>query len=69
MQWQIADSARAFQDEYLEWSVERDDQNNIASVSFTCEGPEVGQSAGVYLYQLTESSTGNSMRARNSQMP
>lgn len=39
--WQVADSSRAYQDEYLEWSLKRDDQGNITVVTFTCEGPEV----------------------------
>ena len=36
-----ADASRDVQDEYLEWSVIRDDENRIISVTFTCEGPEV----------------------------
>ena len=31
-----------FQDEYLEWSVGRDENKNIINAEFTCEGPEVG---------------------------
>ena len=33
-----------FQDEYLEWSVDRDDEENLIIATFTCEGPEVCQS-------------------------
>lgn len=36
-----ADASRDVQDEYLEWSIIRDDENRIISVTFTCEGPEV----------------------------
>jgi hypothetical protein len=39
--WQKADASRKVQDEYLEWSILRDDQGNIKSVTYTCEGPEV----------------------------
>jgi hypothetical protein len=39
--WQKADASRNVQDEYLEWSILRDDQGNIKSVTYTCEGPEV----------------------------
>lgn len=35
--WEIADSARRFQDEYCEWSVERDADGVIRSVTFTSE--------------------------------
>ncbi|KAK3985451.1 hypothetical protein QBC44DRAFT_250420 [Cladorrhinum sp. PSN332] len=38
--WQVADSAREYQDEYLEWSVKRDQDDKIIVVTFTCEGPE-----------------------------
>ncbi|KAK4184364.1 hypothetical protein QBC35DRAFT_391843 [Podospora australis] len=38
--WKEADKARENQDEYLEWSVKRDDDDNIIVVTFTCEGPE-----------------------------
>jgi hypothetical protein len=38
--WKQADSDRGFQDEYCEWSVERDDDNKIQRVTFTCEPPE-----------------------------
>lgn len=37
--WSIADGSRDVQDEYCEWSVERQG-GDIARVSFTCEGPE-----------------------------
>lgn len=37
-----ADASRDVQDEYLEWSVIRDNEKKIISVTFTCEGPEVG---------------------------
>ncbi len=37
----IGDSSRDRQDEYCEWSVERDpDSDKIVKISFTCEGPE-----------------------------
>lgn len=38
--WRKADSSRDLQDEYCEWSVERDATNKIKRVTFTCEGPE-----------------------------
>ncbi|KAL6402246.1 hypothetical protein AUP68_14714 [Ilyonectria robusta] len=38
--WKEADSTRDNQDEYLEWSVKKDDDGNIQTVTFTCEGPE-----------------------------
>jgi hypothetical protein len=39
--WRRADSSRDLQDEYCEWSVERDpDTDKITRISFTCEGPE-----------------------------
>jgi hypothetical protein len=39
--WRRADASRDLQDEYCEWSVERDpDSNKIKRVTFTCEGPE-----------------------------
>ncbi|SEU26589.1 hypothetical protein [Stigmatella erecta] len=31
---------RGWQDEYCEWSVERDSQGNIVRIDFTCENPE-----------------------------
>ena len=41
--WIVADSNRDMQDEYLEWSVKRDDSEDkrIVVVTYTCEGPEV----------------------------
>jgi hypothetical protein len=42
--WRIADGSRDVQDEYCEWSVERDPASNkIVRVTFTCEGPEYWQ--------------------------
>ncbi|EHL03007.1 hypothetical protein M7I_0978 [Glarea lozoyensis 74030] len=41
LRWKVADSSRIFQDEYLEWSLSRDANNNIATVVFTCEAPEM----------------------------
>ncbi len=39
--WRRADSSRHFQDEYCEWSVERDLRTDkITRVTFTSEGPE-----------------------------
>ncbi|RPA91403.1 hypothetical protein L873DRAFT_1714422 [Choiromyces venosus 120613-1] len=38
--WKVADSSRDYQDEYCEWSVLRNDKNEITKVVFTCEGPE-----------------------------
>lgn len=38
--WKTADQSRSYQDEYCEWSVSRNAQNKITSVTFTCEGPE-----------------------------
>jgi hypothetical protein len=38
--WQNADSSRGVQDEYCEWSIKRDGGNKIATITFTCEGPE-----------------------------
>lgn len=62
LRWHIADSSRAFQDEYLEWSLNREDNGNISSVTFTCEGPEVPESYhNQATPQLTKpTSTGNS---------
>lgn len=38
----MADASRFNQDEYLEWTVDRDPSSNqITSVQFTNEGPEV----------------------------
>lgn len=42
LRWQIADASRLNQDEYLEWSVDRDPiTRKIIGVELTCEGPEV----------------------------
>ena len=41
LRWHIADSSRIYQDEYLEWSVLRNDKDNVVRISYTCEGPEV----------------------------
>ncbi|KAI9655094.1 MAG: hypothetical protein M1821_005577 [Bathelium mastoideum] len=42
--WKVADASRMFQDEYLEWSVRRDENTHeILYVEFTCEGPEYWQ--------------------------
>jgi hypothetical protein len=42
--WRIADGSRDVQDEYCEWSVERDPiSDKITRVTFTCEGPEYWQ--------------------------
>jgi hypothetical protein len=42
--WQRADASRDVQDEYCEWSVERDTVNGkLTKVAFTCEGPEYWQ--------------------------
>jgi hypothetical protein len=38
--WKLADSARNKQDEYCEWSVERNDAEKITRVTFTSEVPE-----------------------------
>ncbi len=39
--WKKADSSRQLQDEYCEWSVEREaGTGKIKRVTFTCEGPE-----------------------------
>ncbi|HEY0050088.1 MAG TPA: hypothetical protein VGB68_12415 [Pyrinomonadaceae bacterium] len=39
--WRRAEASRDRQDEYCEWSVERDaETDKITRVSFTCEGPE-----------------------------
>ena len=38
--WQKADASRDGQDEYCEWSVERDKKSKITKVTFTCESPE-----------------------------
>ena len=57
--WKKADSSRHLQDEYCEWSVERDPvTGKIRRVTFTCEGPEywefladVAPDVAVSLYQ------------------
>lgn len=42
--WRRAESSRDLQDEYCEWSVERDeDTDKITRITFTCEGPEYWQ--------------------------
>lgn len=41
--WKAADARRDAQDEYLEWTVDRDVKGRIKHVIFTCEGPEVGR--------------------------
>lgn len=42
--WRRAESSRDVQDEYCEWSVERDPHTDkITRVTFTCEGPEYWQ--------------------------
>ena len=41
--WRAADKSRDVQDEYCEWSVERDVTGKIKRVSFTCEPPEYWQ--------------------------
>lgn len=39
--WRKADASRDVQDEYCEWSVERDPKSDkVTRVTFTCEGPE-----------------------------
>lgn len=38
--WRTADGSRSRQDEYCEWSVVRDADDNIVRVEFTSEGPE-----------------------------
>ncbi len=39
--WRRADSSRDLQDEYCEWSIDRDPESEkITRVTFTCEGPE-----------------------------
>ncbi|MGA8027949.1 MAG: hypothetical protein WB992_12475, partial [Bryobacteraceae bacterium] len=40
LRWRKADSSRDMQDEYCEWSVSRDHNDNIVRVTFTSEGPE-----------------------------
>ncbi|KAJ1323027.1 hypothetical protein MN608_11881 [Microdochium nivale] len=38
--WKVADRDRYTQDEYCEWTVRKDQDKRIVSVTFTCEGPE-----------------------------
>lgn len=38
--WAAADASRSVQDEYCEWSVERDDDDVVTRVTFTTEVPE-----------------------------
>ena len=38
--WKKADASRDDQDEYCEWSIERDKKSKITRVTFTCESPE-----------------------------
>ncbi|KAI1320783.1 hypothetical protein F5Y16DRAFT_389559 [Xylariaceae sp. FL0255] len=38
--WLEADKTRDVQDEYLEWTVQKNDRGQILGVTFTCEGPE-----------------------------
>lgn len=44
--WKRADSSRKYQDEYCEWSVKRNDDGKITSVTFTAEGPEYWEYLG-----------------------
>jgi hypothetical protein len=44
--WQQADASRDRQDEYCEWSVERDKKSKITRVTFTCESPEYWERLG-----------------------
>ncbi|KEF57335.1 uncharacterized protein A1O9_05252 [Exophiala aquamarina CBS 119918] len=44
--WKKAESTRMVQDEYLEWSVLRDEAGSITSATFTCEGPEYWEFLG-----------------------
>jgi hypothetical protein len=43
--WDRADSSRREQDEYCEWSVERDDDGKITRITFTTEVPEYWEHA------------------------
>ena len=60
--WKVADSARRYQDEYLEWSVKRDQDDKIIVATFTCEGPEVSRAvlsmslseAYIYIIPITD---------------
>ena len=38
--WAVADASRSVQDEYCEWSVERDNDDVVTRVAFTTEVPE-----------------------------
>lgn len=38
--WKLADSDRRLQDEYCEWSVERDERDRVTRVTFSSEVPE-----------------------------
>ncbi|KAM6519209.1 hypothetical protein FALCPG4_012856 [Fusarium falciforme] len=38
--WKDADANRDLHDEYLEWTVKKNKDGDITSVTFTCEGPE-----------------------------
>ena len=44
--WRTADGSRDVQDEYCEWSVERNVAGKIVRVTFTCEGPEYWEFLG-----------------------
>jgi hypothetical protein len=44
--WRTADGSRDVQDEYCEWSVERNVAGKITRVTFTCEGPEYWEFLG-----------------------
>jgi hypothetical protein len=54
--WDRADSSRDEQDEYCEWSVERDDDGKISRITFTTEVPDywehVAQNAPDLLLEL-----------------
>ena len=44
--WRKADQSRDVQDEYCEWSVSKNKDDEITSVTFTCEGPEYWEFLG-----------------------
>jgi hypothetical protein len=44
--WKTADGSRDVQDEYCEWSVQRDGRGKITRLTFTCEGPEYWEFLG-----------------------
>jgi len=44
--WKKADSLRSLQDEYCEWSVQRNTEGKILWIDFTSEGPEYWQVMG-----------------------